>query len=95
MKPPFLKPRFHFESIVPSSPHAVNASVEPPLQPFIDAGRIAVRPLVDFLRLQAEMAAVDVNIVPLERARRDCLARYSGEAYAHRAEEVLGSLLRT
>ena len=133
------------------------------LRPFLDAGRVAVRPLVDFLRLQAEMAAVDVSVVPLvenafthckselkyfeaaavetltaasptyayahairqgetgflcrkgewyptlarlaegkcdiaglaEKARRDCLARYSGEAYARRAEEVLASLLRT
>ena len=34
-------------------------------QPMIEAGRVIFKPLVDFMELQAEMAAVDVSIVPL------------------------------
>lgn len=35
------------------------------MQKLVKAGRIVTKPLVDFLQLQAEMAAVDVNVVPL------------------------------
>ncbi len=131
------------------------------MRELIDAGRIVTRPLVNFLQLQAEMAAVDVNVVPLintpftnckselkyfeaaivdtltiasptyayshsirhgetgflcqegewyptlvrlinrecdvsgmvSMAHRECIARYSGTAYAHRAAEVLKSLM--